>query len=207
MVSGRRFTTAAVAVLLTLVLASGGVAAMEIEVDIAGEQVEDGDEVDVTELNVDPNSVDVGVTVTSDSSISTVSIEHDGRTQYAAVNRESYVTTTALDVGLGGSTLTVTATGEGGEEEVVEVDIQRDATNEAELRSLVDERQRDVEDLEDDIGELQEYEDNLSQENENLEDEVEELQQQVNESGEGLPGFTFSVFLSALALLAAARAR
>lgn len=206
MVSGRRVTMAAVAALLALTLASCGVAAQEIQVDVAGEQVEDGDEVDVTELDVDPESVDVGVSVSSDSTIRTVSIDYEGRTQYAAVSKQSYVTTTVVDVPLGSSTLTVTATTESGDEEV-EVTLRRDATNEAELRSLVDARERDVEDLQDDIQQLQDYEENLSQENERLQNEVEELQQQVDESGEGLPGFTFTVFLAAFAAVAAARAR
>lgn len=207
MESGRRVTTAAVAVVLAIVLASGGVAAQEIEVDVAGEQVEDGEEVDVTELDVDPDSVEVGVSVTSDSTIRTVSIEYDGRTEYSGVNKNSYVTTTEVEVGLGSSKFTVTATGSDGEEEVVEITLRRDATNEAELQSLVNERQRDVEDLEEDIQQLQDYEENLSQENEGLQNEVEDLQQQVNESEEGLPGFTVSLVLMSFALVAAGRAR
>ncbi len=207
MESGRRVTAAAVAVLLAIVLASGGVAAQEIQVDVAGEQVEDGDEVDVSEVDVDPDAVEVGVSVTSDSTISTVSIEYDGRTEYSAVNSESYVTTTEVEVGLGTSPLTVTATGSDGDEETVEVTLRKDATTEAELQSLVNERQRDVDDLEEDIQQLQDYEDNLSQENDRLEDEVEELRQEAENAGEGLPGFTVSLVLASLALVAAVRAR
>lgn len=205
MTLGRRVSVLGLAALLAFGVMTGAVSAVNVDIEVEGEQVEDGDEVDLTDADVDHDDVEANVSVSSDSTLESVRIEHDGRTQYSAVNRDSYLTTTSLDVGIGESTLTVTASDSSGDEDSVEVSLTRDAASQAELRSMLDDRERDVEEIEDDIEALERHEANLTEENDRLEQEVDELEQQVDE--QGLPGFAFSAAIVAFGLTAFARRR
>lgn len=187
------------ATVLLLALATGVVSAVDLDVEVEGEPVEDGDEVDLTHSDVDFDDVEVFVTASSDLGLSSVMIDHEGKMQYAGVIQESYSTSSTIQVGLGSSTLTVTAEDSGGSQETVEVTLTRDVTTEAELTALLQSREKDLEDLEDEIEELESYEANLTSENERLKQEVNETDA---DDGEGLPGFSVLAALVSLALAA-----
>lgn len=187
--------------MVVFTVSTGAVSAVEVDVEVEGEEVEDGDELDLTDRDLNFDDIRVFVTASSDAGLSSVKIDYEGRMQYSGVIQESYSTSTGLQVGLGSSTLTVEAEDTTGEQETVEVTLTRDAATEAELRGLLQSSENDLEDLEDEIEELEEYEQRLIEENERLQEEVEES----DTDGEGLPGFSVLAALIALGLAASYR--
>lgn len=186
-------------------VASGSAAGIDLSVQVEGEPVEDGDTVELDAAETDFSNVEVFVSASSDSTLTQIMIEHDGARQYAGVDKESYSSTRTLQVAFGKSTLTVSASDAGGAEESVSVTLDRPATTEAELRSMIEQKENELQEINESIGELQQQEETLEEENERLREENQELRERVEEGAQGLPGFTFLAAVSAFLAFAAAR--
>lgn len=194
---------------MMLGVSTGSAAALDLTVQVEGEAVEDGETVELDPDETDYSEVEVFASVSSDSVINSLVIEHDGARQYAGVDQESYSTSRTLQVAFGQSTVTVSASDTGGAEDSVSVTLDRPATTESELMSQIEQKENELEDLNQSINDLYQQEETLEEENERLREETEELEEELEEAedAQGLPGFGFFAVLAALLSLAAARGR
>lgn len=187
-----------------LVLSTSAAAAeVSIEMTVDGEQVEDGDTVDVDQVAT------VEVDVDSDQQLNFVRTSLGTHAYTVGVNSTEFNVNQTVTTLLGDNSYSVYAEDVEGESASMEVTLERPPANEAEFRQVVRNYQNRLDSMQKEMNELENHSQNLSRENEQLRDEVEDLESQVEDDGGLLPqpGFGSVVALIALVTFAAAARR
>jgi len=200
----------ALAVVALLVVASGSVAAdgIDVTVEYDGEEVADGEKVEVEETEFEVN-----VTVESEDGINSVYATLHNRTLAQGAGGDAYRfnTTHVLTTEVGPNEYTVVVKGVNGEKEVHRAYLHRVPTNVGELQEAIHRLEEEKNKLEEEIDELEEKREELENRNEELlvalnETEGSEDSLPVS-AGERLPGFTGVGALVALLVAAGLVAR
>lgn len=187
-----------------LVLSTSAAAAeVSIDMSVDGEQVEDGDSVDVGQVAT------VDIHVNSDEELNFVRTSLGTEEYTVGVNSTEFRVNQTVTTLLGDNSYTVYAEDVGGESASLEVTMERPPATEAEFRQVVRQYQNRLDGMQEEMNELENQSQNLTQENERLRDEVEELESQAEDDGGLLPqpGFGFGVALAALFAVAVAARR
>lgn len=203
----RYVKTAGLLVVVVLVLLTTSTAAAQEEIDISvevnGESVSDGEEVDVS------STADVNVQVSSDTELSYVNMDFNGSFRSVGVqNDTSYNDTQEFDVPLGESTLEINAADINNDTATFSVTLVREATTANELQQVLNRLQQRIDRLNSTNEQLMERYNNLSNQNQELRNRNAELRAQINESngGNGLPGFgAVAAFISLVLVIAGYR--
>lgn len=196
-------TALATAAALLLLSAAPAAAEVSIEASVDGEQVADGDAVDVGEVAT------VEVEVDSDSELNFVRTSLGTHEYTVGVNSTSFRVNQTVTALLGDNSYRVYAEDVDGESASLEVTLERPPANEAEYRQVVRQYRSQLAEMQQEMNELENRSEDLSSENERLRQQVEDLESQVEED-DGLlpqPGFGFVAALAALLAITAARRR
>ncbi len=182
---------------------SAAAAEVSIEMTVDGEQVEDGDAVDVDQVAT------VDVHVESDQELNFVRTSLGTQDYTVGVNSTEFRVNQTVTTLLGDNSYRVYAEDVDGESASTEVTMERPPATEAEFRQVVRNYQNRLDSMQDEMNELENRSQNLSSENERLQDEVDDLESQVEDDGGLLPqpGFGVVVVLIALVTFAVAGRR
>ncbi|MFW5929185.1 MAG: hypothetical protein ACOCT0_02045 [Halobacteriota archaeon] len=190
-----------------LLAVSGVAGAATVDVWVEGEAVDDGAEVDLSDVEPSADGVYVAeIEAESDAGLSSVSVEHEGSTSIDGAEGESYVANKSLVVPSGSSTLIVTAVDGDGEETTVEATLRRGYDDTSDVRSRVDELQSEVDEIESEIQELNETRREYETENDELRTEIDDLEDELD-GDEAQPGFSVAAAFAALVAFGLSRRR
>lgn len=194
--SARLVLLAGVVLAVPLVTASGSAVAdnVDITVEYDGEEIGDGEKIQVNETEFE-----VDLVVESETQINSVYANLHNRTVAQGVGEDGYRfnTTHVLTTDVGPNVYTVTVNNLDGDTEIHRVDFYREPVTVPELYEAVERLEEEKNELKDEIDQLEEKREELESRNDELlvalnetEEESEGTLPAAAGEGEGLPGFT-----------------
>jgi len=182
-----------------VLLVQPAAASPDITVSLDGEEIQDGERVEVQ------GTVEVRVVAESDGELTRIEIEEGGSTSITGIGegRSSYNSTWNVTPSVAGNVFTATAVDDSGRSSV-RATFKIPAETTSDIRDAIDELEGETDSLRNEVDELESEKERLEEENRRLRQQVNQTENSTEDGdgSEGMPGFTPFAFLVALVCVA-----